>query len=218
MKFSDKTVSVLKNFSSINKSMLFRQGNTLRVISPQKNILAKADIDETFDRDFAIYDLPRFLGVLSLFDSPEVVINEKDATIIHDKKKLVYVYADASSFATPPVKDVSLPLAEITMTLTSADLQQVQRAGSVMQLPEIAFVGDGKSISLKAVDMKNPTADSFIVEIGETDQTFNAVFKSENFKLMDATYEVSISSKGISQFATTGMTYWIATEATSTFN
>jgi hypothetical protein len=218
MKFSDKTISVLKNFSSINKSMLFRQGNTLRVISPQKNILAKADIDETFDRDFAIYDLPRFLGVLSLFDSPEVVINEKDATIIVDKKKLVYVYADASSFATPPAKDVSLPLAEINMTLTNADLQQVQRAGSVMQLPEIAFVGDGKIISLKAVDMKNPTADSFVVEIGETDQTFNAVFKSENFKLMDATYEVSISSKGISQFATTGMTYWIATEATSTFN
>jgi hypothetical protein len=218
MKFSDKTISVLKNFSSINKSMLFRQGNTLRVISPQKNILAKADIDETFDRDFAIYDLPRFLGVLSLFDSPEVVINEKDATIIADKKKLVYVYADASSFATPPAKDVSLPLAEINMTLTNADLQQVQRAGSVMQLPEIAFVGDGKIISLKAVDMKNPTADSFVVEVGETDQTFNAVFKSENFKLMDATYEVSISSKGISQFAAGGMTYWIATEATSTFN
>jgi hypothetical protein len=218
MKFSDKTISVLKNFSSINKSMLFRQGNTLRVISPQKNILAKADIDETFDRDFAIYDLPRFLGVLSLFDSPEVVINEKDATIIVDKKKLVYVYADASSFATPPAKDVSLPLAEINMTLTNADLQQVQRAGIVMQLPEIAFVGDGKIISLKAVDMKNPTADSFVVEVGETDQTFNAVFKSENFKLMDATYEVSISSKGISQFAAGGMTYWIATEATSTFN
>ena len=218
MKFSDKTISVLKNFSSINKGILFRKGSTLRVIAEQKNILAKADIDETFDHDFAIADVPRFLGVLSLFDSPEVVLNEKDATIVSDKQKLMYVYADASSFATAPDKDVSFPIGEINMTLTSASLQQVQRAGSVMQLQEIAFVGDGKVVCLKAVNIKNPTADSFSVEIGETDQTFNAVFKSENFKLMDATYEVSISSKGISQFAATGMTYWIATEATSTFN
>ena len=33
MKLSDKTISVLKNFSSINQSILFKEGNKLRTIS-----------------------------------------------------------------------------------------------------------------------------------------------------------------------------------------
>ena len=44
MKLSDKTLSVLKNFSSINQSILFKQGNKLRTISVMKNILAEATV------------------------------------------------------------------------------------------------------------------------------------------------------------------------------
>ena len=218
MKFSDNTIAVLKNFASINKSMLFRKGNVLRTISGQKNVLAKADIDETFDRDFAIYDLNKFLGCLSLFDSPEVIFDENAAIIVSDNKKLHITYAEPETFATPPSKDVSFPIAEVNLTLSNADMQQIKRGGSVMQLPEIAFVGDGEVISLKAVDMKNPTADFFSVRVGSTDQTFNAVFKIDNIKMIDSDYEVTVSSKGISQFTSGGISYWIATEASSTFN
>ena len=42
MKLSDKTISVLKNFSSINQSILFKEGNKLRTISVMKNILAQS--------------------------------------------------------------------------------------------------------------------------------------------------------------------------------
>ena len=54
MKLSDKTLSVLKNFSSINQSILFKEGNKLRTISVMKNILAEATINEEFSRDFGI--------------------------------------------------------------------------------------------------------------------------------------------------------------------
>jgi hypothetical protein len=72
MKLSDKTISVLKNFSSINQSILFKEGNKLRTISVMKNILAEATISEEFSKDFGIYDLNQFLNGLSLHQSPEL--------------------------------------------------------------------------------------------------------------------------------------------------
>jgi hypothetical protein len=218
MKFSDQTITVLKNFSSINSSILFREGNILRTISPQKTIMAKAEVDETFEKDFAIFDLPRFLGVLSLFDTPEIVVGDKEATIVDDKRKLVYIYADPSTFATPPVKDVTFPIPDVEFTLRTVDLQKVQRAGNVLQLPEIAVIGNGSTISLKAYDSKNPTADSYSAIIGDTEQNFCAIFKNENLKMLVNDYEVSLSSRGISRFISDKLTYWIAVEATSNFN
>ena len=46
MKLSDKTLTLLKNFSSINQSILFKQGSSLKTISVMKNILAEATIEE----------------------------------------------------------------------------------------------------------------------------------------------------------------------------
>jgi len=218
MIFSEKTLSVLKNFSTINSSMLFRKGNIVRSISQQKTILAKEQIDENIERDFAIYDLSRFLGVLSLFNAPEIVLGENSATIVADGQKLVYVYADASTFATPPDKELTLPVPEVMFNLKSADLLKVQRAGHVLQLPEVAVAGDGSTIRLKAIDTKNPTADSFSIDVGETDQTFNVVFKSENLKMLPNDYDLSITSKGISRFEYGTLVYMVANEASSSFN
>ena len=57
MKLSDKTISLLKNFSSINQSILVKEGNKLRTISVMKNILAEATVTEEFSKDFGVYDL-----------------------------------------------------------------------------------------------------------------------------------------------------------------
>ena len=72
MKLSDKTILLLKNFSSINQSILFKQGKKLRTISVMKNILAEATIAEDIPKDFGIYDLNQFLNGLSLHQNPEL--------------------------------------------------------------------------------------------------------------------------------------------------
>ena len=72
MKLSESTVNLLKNFSSINQSILFKEGSKLRTISVMKNILVEANINEEFDKDFGIYDLNQFLNGLSLHASPEL--------------------------------------------------------------------------------------------------------------------------------------------------
>ena len=81
MKLSDKTLSVLKNFSSINQSILFKEGNKLRTISVMKNILAEATVTEDFSKDFGIYDLNEFIGVLSLVQEPSLKFDEQFVSI-----------------------------------------------------------------------------------------------------------------------------------------
>ena len=72
MKLSDKTLTLLKNFSSINQSILFKEGSSLRTISVMKNILAEATIEEELPKDFGIYDLNQFLNGLNLHQNAEL--------------------------------------------------------------------------------------------------------------------------------------------------
>jgi hypothetical protein len=218
MKLSDNTLTVLKNFSSINHGILFRAGNVIRTISPQKTVMASAEVEETFDRDFAIYDLSKFLGALTLFDRPEIKFGDTQATIASDKRKLVYTYADPSTFLTAPSKELNFPETDIKFNIANEELQKIQKAASVLQLPETVISGDGENIYLSADDSKNPSKDKYSIVVGQTNATFNAVFKNENLKLLPNDYAVEISDKGISKFSATGVVYFIASEATSTFN
>lgn len=217
MQLSENTITILKNFMGINSSILFRKGSTIRTISPQKTMMARAEVDEHFDRDFGIYDLPRFLAVLSLFEKPEIVLGEHEVTIRDNKRKLNYVYADSSMFTTPPEKDITFPDTDIKFDLETNDFQKVLRAGLVLQLPEIAVTGDGSQLTLEAIDSRNPTADSFRSTIGDTDLVFRAVFKNENLKVIANDYHVSITPKGLAMLSSPRLTYWIAVEANSAF-
>jgi hypothetical protein len=219
MILSERTVSILKNFATINPSILIREGSDLRTISPQKTILARVQVEEDFPQDFAISDLSKFLSVLSLFQSPELEFGEKALTIKSAQQKLTYFYADVSTFVSAPATEIKFPKTDVEFDLKAADLQKVLRAGQVLQLPEFIFGGDGETVSVRAGNFANPTADSFSIELGETPETFQAIFKLENAKMLHFDYTVSLSSKGISRFVneTEQMTYWLAVEKDSTF-
>ena len=129
MKLSDKTIQILKNFATINQSILVRPGNVLKTITPLKTILAQATVAETFGQEFAIYELPRFLGTISLFSDPEFTFQEKFVTISSGKQRVNYTYADASMIMTPPSKDISFPDTEVEFTITSEQLSTISKAG-----------------------------------------------------------------------------------------
>lgn len=217
MKISSRTAQVLKNFSTINQSLLFKPGRTITTISPQKTVLAKANVDEEFDKQFAIFDLARFLGVMSLFNEPEIKLEDKFAIIKDTNQKVNYTYADPTMIIVPPDKNINMQEAEISFTLTTDSLARIMKAMSIMQTPEIAVVGNEGNISIETFDSKNSTSDNFSVRVGTTKHTFKMVFKVENIKLMPGDYDVKISSKGIGHFKSNDVEYWITTEATSTF-
>jgi len=217
MKISENTLSILKNFATINPSLSVKAGNVLSTISPQKTIFAKATIDDSFPKDFAVYEVSKFLGAMSLFGDPEIEFFDDHMKISENKKAIRYVYTDPTMVISPPNKEVSLPSVDIVFNLTSDDLNKVQRALSVLKVPEMSIVGEDGTIYVKAMNNKSSSSDSFSIAVGVTEKAFNMIFKAENLKLMNNDYEVSLSSKGISQFKSNSIVYWVATEAQSKY-
>ena len=214
MKFSTDTLSVLKNFSTINPSIVFKPGSVVRTISPQKTVMAAATIDETVETQAGVYDLSRFLSTLALFDNPDVDFGKDRFTIKGGRSELRYTYTSESLMVTPPEKDIVVPDPEVSVNIKWQDIENVLRAAGVLQLPEIAFIGDGNSVTMSAVDSKTSTADNYntVVAEGISTDPFNMIIKTDNLKLVPADYEVTLSSKGMAHFKSSKVQYWVAIE------
>ena len=217
MKIDTTTVNVLKNFAKINPSIVIPEGNVLKTISPNKTIMAKAKVKTDFDKRFAIYNLDRFISIVSTFTDPDFKFGEKSVDISDTRKRTHYVYASEETVTKAPEKEINLPSVDVTFTLTDEDLRNVEKDAAILALPEIVVTGDGKKLYLQAADTKNPSGDVSSIEIGDTDKVFKAIFKAENIKIIPGKYEVSISSRGISLFSGEEVDYYIAVEQTSTF-
>ena len=217
MKLSDNTFDVLKNFSTINPSLVFKTGNVLRTVSPQKNILASCVVTEQFPVPFAIYELNQFLGLNSLFENGDIEFGTSSLEISQGSSKCSYTYTDPSMVTAPPEKDLQLPSAEVSFAMSRETLKSVVNAANQLGLPEISVRGDGGVVSLVATDSKNPSSNEFSVDVGETEETFSFIFKTENFKFIPDEYAVQVSSKGISHFRGERIEYWVATEAGSKY-
>lgn len=215
MKLSDRTIQLLRNFSSINQSILFKKGKQLRTISVMKNILAEANVEEVFANDFAIYDLGEFLNCLSLFKEPELdFTSDSFVTLKEGKTKSKYFFADPSVIVVPPEKSLVLPSTDINFSLKSNQLDTLKKAASVYHLDDLSVVGESGQIKLMVHDRKNDTSNDYSIVVGETTSKFALHFKVENLKIIPGSYDVSISRKLLSQFKSTeyDLTYYIALE------
>ena len=218
MKFSNETLSVLKSFTAINKSILMKPGNVLKTITPEKTLIAIAEIQDEIPAEACVYDLSRFLSILSLYTDPDVEFGDKYFIISEGKRRTKYIYADISMIHTPPEKDINIPSEDVVVDVTESDLSSVLKAAGVLQFSEIAFVGESGKCYLKAIDSANDNADDFGVEIGNTDDEFKVIIKTDNLKLMPMDYKVTICSKGISEFKGKDVTYFVAIDSKSTYN
>lgn len=220
MKLSDKTLTLLKNFSSINQSILFKEGSSLRTISVMKNILAEATIEEELPKDFGIYDLNQFLNGLNLHQNAELDFSNDGYVVIREgRSRSKYFFADPNVIVTPPNKSISLPSEDVCFVLDTKELDKLIKASSVYQLPDLSVVGEAGVVKLVVRDKKNDTSNDFSIVVGETNEVFCGNFKVENLKILNGSYEVVISSKLLSRFKNTGydLVYYIAMEPDSTF-
>ena len=220
MKLSDNTLTVLKNFASINNSILMKKGTHLRTISVAKNILAEADIAEEFPRDVAVYDLNQFLNGMSLHQDPDLDFKEDSyLTIREGRRKVKYFYADPAVIISPPDKEITLPTEDVHFQLESTSLEKLLKAAAIYQLPDLSLIGQDNEIRLVVRDKKNDTSNEYSIIVGETDKQFVFNFKVENIKIIPGAYDVVVSSKLLSKFTNSNynLTYYIALEPDSTF-
>ena len=221
MKLSENTLSILKNFSSINQSILFKQGNNLRTISVMKNILAEATIEEELPKDFGIYDLNQFLnGIDVLYKNPEFDFQNDGYVVIKEgRMRSKFFFADPNVIITPPDKAIELPSEDVTFDLGTEQLNKLLKAANLYQLPDLSVVGEEGVVKLVVRDKKNETSNIFSIIVGETESVFAFNFKVENIKILPGTYQVAISEKLLSRFVNENynLTYYIALEPDSTF-
>ena len=214
MNISDNTLSVLKNFSSINQNLAVKSGNKIRTISPQKTVMAVAQVEDTFDSPFAIYDLNQFLSAISLFENPSFTFEDKNVIVANGKSSINYFYADESMIMTAPDRDIELPDTLVEFKLPTDIFKSTIQAASVLQAPNWSVVGNGSIIEIVVGDVKNNTSNNYRVKVGQTSEEFDITFKVENLKMMQRDYNVAVSSKGISHFTTEkgDLSYFVATE------
>ena len=220
MYLSAETVSILKNLSTINQSVLIKPGKQLNSMSVMKNILVKADIQEEFEKVVAIYDLNQFLNCLSLIPGAELTLGDNSITIGDGKKSIDYRYSDPSVITAPPEKELTLPSEDVCVVLTEDNLEAVKKAAAVLQIPDVSLLGDGARIFLTVRDKKNTGSNSYRVDVGETGDVFQFNMKVENLKLIGGDYDVIISAKNLAYFTNHGrpVSYYVAMEPDSTFN
>jgi len=222
MKLSNHTTSVLKNFATINQNLVIKEGNTITTMSAMKNIVAKADVEETFPQEVAIYDLNEFLASMSLFTNPVLEFSENHVMITEENNtsnSLKYFYSDPS-VVTSPSKMITMPSQEVTFTMSNEDLSKLKRAAGVIGAPDMVLEKNENGSSLTVKDKKNDTANNYSLDVSTSGEgEFNFFFKVENMKLLDGNYDVEISSKNISHYTNKNspVEYWIALEPESTY-
>lgn len=218
MKLSKETVNILKNFSGINTNLLIKQGSALSTISAQKNLFAEVTVGEKFPSDFGIYDLNEFLGVVSLFEDPDLTFNGTSVTISEGNNSVKYGAADPSVL-TAPQKAITFPTVDIDVKMSAATMNHIQKAASVLRCQDVAIIGRDGNLTIEVVDKKNPSSNNYSLNLGSTDKTFNVFLKVENLKMIPGDYDLSVSSKKISRFksSSSDLTYYVAVEADSTF-
>ena len=227
MNLSNETVSVLKNFATINQNLVIKAGSSISTMSAMKNIVASAEVKEVFPTEFAIYDLNEFLAALSLFEKPSLDFKNDFVVITEDgstSKTLKYWYSDPS-VVTTPTKEITMPECEVNFSFEDNLLSNVQKAAAIIGVPDMVLEGMDDGIALlKVTDKKNATANDYAVKVDINNEDgknlpYKFWFKVENLKLLSGTYDVGISSKNISHFvnANVDIQYWIALEPESKY-
>ena len=214
---SRTTLDVLKNYATINSSIVFRKGSTLRTISNGENILSQFTSEEVFPVDFAIYDLSQFLSGITLFDNPSLDFASDDyVRIVGNGRSVKYYFSDPEiTLKSAPEKNVNFTGTDIQFNLTSTDLLALQKASAVYSLPDMSFQSRGGKVQLVLSDKENDTSNTYKQSIvGECTGDYSLDVKIENIRLLPGDYSVKVSKDLISEWnnTTLDLTYYIALE------
>lgn len=216
---SRNTLDVLKNYATINSSIVFKQGSTLRTISNAENILSKFTSEEIFPVDFAIYDLSQFLSGISLFNDPQLEFTSGDFVNIRGgRQSAKYYFSDPEiTLKSAPEKNVKFPGSDIEFVLTEEDLISLQKASAVYSLPDLTFHSEEGSDIIKLIlrDKENDTSNTYEQSItGSSNGAYTLDLKIENIRVLPGNYSIRVSQHLISEWTNqdVDLSYYIALE------
>jgi hypothetical protein len=218
MKLSDRTLSVLKNFASINSGLVLRAGKIQKTMSPEQTILVQATFEEDFPQTFGIYDLNQFLGNTTTLNDADLTFADTSVKLKDVDIELTYHGCASNLIISPPEgKELIMKNPDVSFTLAISSLQKIMKIASMNSLPNISIIGDSatKSISIRSHELKNDTSNYADMRMADYDgEDFSVTFKTENLKMIPDTYNVDVKIGGFSCWtnASDTLKYFIAME------
>ena len=219
MQLSDRTLSILKNFASINSGLVIRSGKVQRTMAPEQTILVQAKFDEDFPKTFGVYDLNQFLGNVTTLNSPNIDFSdEKTLNLKDDVLELTYRGCDTNLIISPPEgKELIMKSPDVTFFLPMTNLLKILKIGAMNSLPNISIIGDKatKSLLIRSHELKNELSNVANMKVGDHDgEDFSVSFKMDNLKMVPDNYKVEIKVGGFSCWTNTDntLTYFVAME------
>ena len=226
-----QTRDILRNFSTINSSILFRKGSKIKTISVGENAIAEYECEEVFPQTFGIYDLGQFLQGLELFcpginsgiaSNPVLEFENDSFVTIHGQGKSA-AYTSRYFFSSPeitlkaaPEKDVNFPDADMEFTIESDDLSALRKGAGAYRLPDLSFKSDEDgTINLEVCDKEDPTCNVYSQRIkGHATGSYEVYMKMDNVRVERGSYNIKVSKNLITEWKHQGLdlTYYIALE------
>lgn len=218
MKFSSDTLTILKNFASINTNIIFKPGDNIATISNAKNIFAKATIKESIPNEFAIYDLNSLLAMLTLMENQDVEFSDKSLIVTSDKGKFEYFYSNPEIVQGAPSGEIE-HVEVYKFKLMAEDVQMIMKAAAITGAPTISITNKNQNVTLSVSDRKNDTASNFRKALGTAFDNFDVYIAVENLKVIPDAYDVAVAktANGKAKFLhfkheSKQLQYWIACE------
>lgn len=215
MKISEHTLSVLKNFSSINSGLVIRKGNIQKTISPEKSILVEAELEDSMPEEFGIYDLNQFLGNVSTLNNPELTFSDKAVVMKDNEITFSYYSCSTNLIVSPPDKELNLKQVDVSFALTNAVLSKLLKLAAMNNLTHLSVVGKNGEIRLQTHEKANDTSNYASFKLNDYNgPDFTASFKTENIKVIPGDYDVEIQLGAFAKFVSKNskIKYFIALE------
>lgn len=194
-----ETLTILKNFANINKSIRFDESKRIMIFNPSFGLLAYADVEDEFPRKFSIYDLNQLLSTLALFETPTIEYGENQMLIRGDRMSAKYRYSAPQVTKDQLTQIPVTPSDHFSFDLSKEQLQEILKAASVLGLKEIQISKD--SIKAFNTDDSGKVIDneyeSVIENLNLIDEDTNLVvkIKVESLKLLPVDYTAYVNEQ-----------------------
>jgi len=213
MRLSKDTYNILKNFAAINSNILIQPGNILKTVSAGKNIYVEAKVAEDFDVEIPIWDLNKFLGVISMFNNPDLEFHETHVVVTNGRSSVTYYYSEPS-LLTVPTRQLKMPNTKVSFDLDEQDLAEILKAASILQVSDLKMIGGEGKFRIMVDDASQSTANNFEIVLDEnyTGSDFEGTINVSEIKFIPGSYKVELTDTVISKFKhkTLDLSYYIA--------
>lgn len=217
MKLSDETLTVLKNFSSINPSVLLKKGKVQKTMAETGAIMAVAELEDDFPADFGVYDLNSFLANLQVMNNPDLKFGNQKVVLDDGQHQLSYRECAASNIKAPPDKELVMKQIDAYFALGNESLQRQLKLAAINNLPFMKIGSKNGKLFIKIYDKNNDLSNDLYTDLGQkNEKDFEIVMKTEYFKFLPDDYKIDIMVNGFAKFTSKAhkLTYYIAIEAT----